>query len=461
MARLTVLVEGETPRTFQLGTGRLSIGSGEDAKLTLAGSTLAELHADLEVGKDSAVLRLRQGVPAAMVDGREVTGEWTLVHGQAVDLGRVCLTMEYDGAEESSLVQRRNVTTRGEAARKGKAAAAGGAARKSSAGGRAAGGSGRVQRSRPRASAQRSMPTWAILLIVAVVLGGGYAAFQGYADSVSEGGYNSASSRARVEKYMQESDLLSAEAEIDRVLAREGLTPDDTSWFEGARTQVAERRRQAELRVENQLGSKFLESAIASYERKYLTDDKSSPRVRVLLKRIDIFQKRWPEHPEQDFVQRLEDRYGALASLSDPVTLADVEWEVKTLTWTSPRDYETALDLIRDFAAGAGDLDKEVADALLAEKKKEELEYAEDRLQQARFLWEKDEAEQRGKAVEWLVQLVTKLEDPDYIAKAETALLNIPDLESRLRGYQQGRQEIWGRLMQSKRVRERAATYGL
>ena len=57
-----ILEEGGNTRRFRLNQGKVTIGSGESCTLTIADDNVAEVHAELELLKDSATLRLKKGV---------------------------------------------------------------------------------------------------------------------------------------------------------------------------------------------------------------------------------------------------------------------------------------------------------------------------------------------------------------------------------------------------------------
>ena len=175
--------------------------------------------------------------------------------------------------------------------------------------------------------------------------------------------------------------------------------------------------------------------------------------MRVFLKRCREFRERWPNHPEMDWVDRYERRYSQLVDLSEPPTFTDIAYEVKTLTWAMPRDYVQAFALLREFRESASPDDREAALALEEKLRAEQAEYFTDRMQQAKWHWERNE---RGKAVGWLVELVIGVDDPDMVDQAASELVNLPGIEAWLRGYQADKPEKFARLVKNERVRELA-----
>ena len=63
MAKL-ILEENGKRRAFNLGDGVLSVGAGEEAKLRLAVSDVADVHVDLELRGTTLTLRPRTGESA-------------------------------------------------------------------------------------------------------------------------------------------------------------------------------------------------------------------------------------------------------------------------------------------------------------------------------------------------------------------------------------------------------------
>ena len=98
MARLT-LEEGGQTRRFKLSSGKLTFGSGDRATLKMASDDIADLHGQIEMGPDGAVLRTAKGVMPAKAGGRSISGAHTMTEGQAVSIGGAKLSIEYDEGE--------------------------------------------------------------------------------------------------------------------------------------------------------------------------------------------------------------------------------------------------------------------------------------------------------------------------------------------------------------------------
>src|SRR5687767_4166046 len=96
MVRLIVDDAGNR-RAFNVGEGRLSIGSGTEAKLKLAASGVASVHVEVEVHGGKATLHPKPGVTPPQVLGRSVSGPVVLQHGVPVKVGGATVTVEYEG----------------------------------------------------------------------------------------------------------------------------------------------------------------------------------------------------------------------------------------------------------------------------------------------------------------------------------------------------------------------------
>jgi len=97
MARLT-LEEGGAARSFRVGDGVLTIGSGEGARLRLTSEGVAEIHAELEIQGERCVLRPKPGVLPPKLAGADVTEQREVPSGASIVLGGAVLRVEADEA---------------------------------------------------------------------------------------------------------------------------------------------------------------------------------------------------------------------------------------------------------------------------------------------------------------------------------------------------------------------------
>ena len=445
MAKLIVEYGGEK-KAFKLGAGKVTIGSGASCKLSYPDSDLAEVHAELESGEE-VVLRLKKGVTAAKSKGRPIGGEHTMAHDERVQLGQVTIAVHYEGRQAQTLVERR-----GQAGKAQRARAAAGA----SAGSASARRQPVVQRE--RRTVKRGMPTWLILMIVAVLLFAGYRAMQSYTGGFEDAGFDEGASYQRIQNFLSERDTLSAEAELERVNSREELKPGWREKFDALEQRVADSRADKKLAEHNLKGNTYLDQQLKKFEAERLKGRKERPKVRVFLKRCKHFRDNWPQHPDLSWVRRMETRYSAVVSLDDPPTMEDLAFEVKTLTWAKPRDYKAAFKLLNDFVPTASPDDRLEAKELIGTMELEEAEYYEWCLQEAKHMWNE---EMYAKSVEWLVQCVIKLNNQEMVDGAAERLLQVPDVDQRWGGYKRDRLDAFQGLARHPKIRARLAEKGL
>jgi hypothetical protein len=126
-----------------------------------------------------------------------------------------------------------------------------------------------------------------------------------------------------------------------------------------------------------------------------------------------------------------------------------------------PRDYKKCMRILREFAEEASPDERAAALELIDQKEGDQEAYYDDRLLQAKYEWEKGDPESRGKSVETLVQLATKLDDPDMVAEATRRLLLIPDVDTRWSGYKKYRPDTYEELLENPEIRARLREVGV
>lgn len=407
-----ILEEGGNTRRFRLNQGKVTIGSGESCTLTIADDNVAEVHAELELLKDSATLRLKKGVMPAVVNGRKVSGEVALAHGVPVKIGNAKLSVEYEGKAKDGLVAKRTQKTRAEAS----------AAKQPRA---------MAQRTRPRVEIKPGAPTWLTLLIIAGVVFAGYLVIKNYVGSAGvelfspQAVYDRAASRMR-----DEASAAGALSEIIPTLARPNLDPEWREKFEALRKEAEDRLATQTVAATNTGGTEYLDTQIKRFETKRL-DGNAKPNVRVLLLRMHEFIDRWPTHDERDWVERRITRYSKIVDLDDPPSYDDVAYEVKTMTWASPRDYLGALAILDKFSATASAGDQGKISSLLDTMYVEQEAFFNERLEMAEWEWK--DGGKPGKAVVRIVQLIVMIGDEEMANTAASVLVQMTAIEEWLR----------------------------
>lgn len=429
MATLIVEERGKR-RRFRLKDGKLTVGSGAGCTLVLESDDVAEVHAELELARGSATLRLRRGVAPVVVEGRPVSGELTLAHGVPVRVGSAVLRVEYEDAGGTSLVDRRQKASRAEAAAPARTPA--------------------IQTTTPqirrrRKTVKRGLPTWATLLILAAAIFVAYRFFVASVETTAEQHFVARAVHERATTCLREGDFIGAEKELARAEG-EDLSPEWSEKFADLRRELDRVRTEAELEVVNQRGTVYLEQQLKRFESTRLASSPESPEVRVFLKRLAYFKETWPQHPERDWAERMESRYSKIVDLSVPPSYEDVEFEVESLTWAKPRYYDEAFRILQAFIDGSEGTERDQALALLDAKMRERDEHHAELLLQAKYDWNKGE---QGAAVGWLVSLVLYIADGEKENEAASILVQLEGIEGWLRGYRTQQPEKFARLAEN------------
>lgn len=444
MTRLMV-DEGGARRSFKVGDGVLTIGSGEGAALRLKSTDVAELHAELDVRGDRVYLRARPGVVAPTVGGQAVSGEHELDPGARIEIGGASIVVEFsgpgragggaDGAAPAPVVR-------------GAGRGARGKGRHRSASRRAAG------RRRQKKSSMVTLGVFAgvVVLIVIFVQFIAPALFddpQASFDPLVH--YNRASNAldaGRPEEALAELDGLAADSEVSASMAAKLAT---------LRTAV-ERELDARALMRHNAAAGSVLEGLRDYEREHLQGRPERPAVRLYLERLAAFLEEWPEHPETSWAQRMQTRYAAQVSLDERPSFEDLEFEVRLLITGNPRRYGEAIAAIDAFVprtiSGEGALATELRAEVAAERKT----WFEDKLQRARAAYDEGE---RGKSVAWLVLIVEHSGDPLMAAEAAEFLVRFVDLDEWLRGYRSSAPQTFEALVSHPSIREYVAEHPL
>lgn len=426
MTRL-IVDDGGEQRAFKIQDGRLTVGSGPDATLRLSAGDVADLHLDLEVEGGRVKLRARPGVTAPQMDGRPIAGAVDLAHGATVKVGGATLRIEYEGAAAAPAAA--TAAPRPAVARVPKRPKSVVESR----------------RTRELHSSGPGLPGWAIALIVLAVVGvAGFVGAKVLTDKPSDNiGTTGMIAHARA-------DIAKGQVEAARsrlaAIARDTLDPKTRLLYDEATAALAAVQVETDLAVLNIAGTEYLQTQLVSFESQRLAGKAEVPKVRVFLKRCATFLERWPAHPEADWVKRMQERYGALHDVNARPTFADIAYEAETLTWANPRDYKQALEVVRKFADEEATVDDRAkALELLDDLLQARAEWFTDRMQQARFEFDKGET---GKSVGWLVMLIVYTGDETMQAQAAEQLSKFEGLAEWLRGYRTSQPEKYAVLRQ-------------
>jgi hypothetical protein len=461
MARL-ILEENGKKRAFNLRDGKLSIGSGDSCTLTLESADIAEVHAELELRGDVATLIPRPGVMPPMVNGRPISAATELGGSASFQIGSANFSLQGEGqpvAAAPAAAPRAHVAAKPAATRKPAAAV-----RKPAAAPRASGGGeGGPRVQHRRRTVQKGIPSWMVVAIIGVIALVGY--FVGkmwLEDRAPE--YDPRSRYLAALDANEKGALAKALEELDHV-DLQLADPELKRKVGELRKVVEERSADAEVAAWNVQGTKWMETQLKGYEQKYLKgNDVTRAKARLFIKRCDEFRETYPKHPQLGWVERFRSRWLDTAQLNQPDDLDDVTWEVKMLTSGKPRDYVTVFKLLNGLSSRADGAERDAVQAMIDTQNAEREEYFTDRMQQARWHWERKEY---GQAVEWLIQVVTKIGDTGMRDQATDALLKMTNQEGVpltnifLGGYKQSRPWQFEQLCEDPRIKAAAREAGL
>jgi len=453
MARL-ILEEGGERRAFRFDHGKLTIGSGEGCTLTLKSPDVAEIHCDLEFGGEQVTLRARAGVQAPLVNGSSAPGETVLGASAVIEIGSAKLHLDLDESTAPAAAPSAAPAARP----KGPAVAQKSKAEKlASAKPAPRSGAPRVQRAQRTVS--QGMPTWAFGLIGLALAGVGLLIYNNM--NLESGTGADPTDRVRVA-----SELFNDANYGGATNALDGLTEDRVSAmgpelrakYDELRRRLAEKGKEGEVLMAHDKGTKWKSTQLDRFRTDRLHGAKPPrERLRVYLKRVRVFKERWPTHPEMDEVLRYEARFKEICDLSSPATFTDIAYEVKTMTWAFPRDYKGSFALIeKHLIANPGDAAH--CNELMATMRTEQEEFFIDRKLQVKYEWEKN---QKGQAVEILIQLIITLEDEGMVQEAADELVALPGIDNWFKGYKEDRPEHYSTLTKHPTVSAKVKSLGL
>jgi hypothetical protein len=113
---------------------------------------------------------------------------------------------------------------------------------------------------------------------------------------------------------------------------------------------------------------------------------------------------------------------------------------------------------VRELVERSRGTEREQALALLDRLAKEEREHFDEEMQQAKYLWDRNE---RARSVGILLALILGLDDPRLVDQAAKAYVDLPNVDEYLRSYRRTNPQRYERLIQVPRVRDAARQHGL
>lgn len=444
---ILIVEEGGRARRFRLKDGRLTIGSGEAATLQLEDPELAEVHANLTVRGEEVLLEFLD----------EAGGTYELETGEPFPLGAAVLTVQASAAESAPPAARQAAVRPAAAGTEPPASTRPRVQRGGSSSGRTRARSGGA--SRRQRPAKKSGGPWIMIGVLGALGFGGWKAFDSYAQYAGERGFDLQTSFRRVTASLEEADFNGALREYEKIDAQADIPDDWRAQFDELRLRAEAMKAAASSTQKNSRWTQeYLQPQLQRYEKEYLKGTPQREKVRVFLKRAQVFKENCPDHPEMDWVDRMVERYSRVVSLDDPPTYEDIAFETESLTWAKPRDYKKAFQILGDFIDGASGDDRARALSLFDELSEARQVHFEDRLAQAKYDYDKG---RQGEAISWLSLLVVYIGDEDMADNAAGRLVQMPDIDAYLRGYAQSQPEVWERLSAHPKVAAKARELGL
>ncbi len=455
-----IVDEGGKRRGFKASEGVVTIGSGERAMLKLASAGVAEVHAELVVKGGVIQLKAKPGVVPPLVDGAPISSECTLAPGMSFKLGEATISIEAEAGAAAPAaptpaphapaapapVVRKPVASPAKSAvapKAGKAPIPAGKAdtREKQAWERS---------SRELYKDKGIKPLHVLLLLVPVAVIAFFLLKRGASQKIDD----SLSGPQQVflaEKAAAETVWDQAEEALAKIGDRSKLSTDLQARAQEVDRKIKEGRAAGALAAANSAGDKYLQTQLKNFEEQRLAGAKVDRAVvRVFMKRITEFERRWPNHPDMDWVRRKKERYGPMVDLTKPGSYADIEFEVKSMTWDNPRNYREAFLVLNRWLETSGGDERGKGLALLDKLIKEREEWFDDRLQEAAHQYKKG---QLGQSIQWLAVLITYSGDDAMSNRAAQDLIKFHgseaptggaiDLRDQLRGYRSGLPDYW------------------
>tara|TARA_R110002126_G_scaffold6872_10_gene34746 strand:+ start:12821 stop:14296 length:1476 start_codon:yes stop_codon:yes gene_type:complete len=473
MAQLIVEHAGET-RRFRLNPGRLSIGSGEQAVLSLDAPDLAEIHVEIDYGDDGAVLRPKPGVIAPKAGSKDVTKPARLRAGVVVELGSVTFRIEAEEGDPEALAplaaepppasltpisttpksagshtgSEQRLTSGRKPKQVGTPRKRTGAPIKKVA-----------ERTRPTVDRRPGIPTWVTLLGLAALLAVGAAAMKSFSETASVEGFSVLTSHKRIQEAVDAGNFVVAKDELEKVDRHTNeLDADWRAIFEALRVKADQGYAKSQVTVNYGAGTQVLDNKLKLYETSHLNPP-SRAKARVFVQRAKDWLDTYPGHPSSGWVEAKMRRYTTVAQPNTPPTFEDVSWEIRMLAGDKvwPRDYKTAFQKLDTYRTMNPD-DVNQVDSLAADLRTTRQEVFTERMDLVAGYWE-DGSE--GKAVETLVQIIVKFDDTDLCNQAADLLVSMEglvkyvrgekrryEIQSSMRGYRNERPEYYEKLKQ-------------
>ena len=465
MVRL-IVEEGGQRRAFRLGSGVLTVGTGREARLRLSSEDVAELHAEIEVTDEAVVIRSRPGVMPPLVGGAPAKGEVPLTVGQVVTLGGARIWLEDEaGASVSPApppvppASAPTPASPASAPRRARAGAGGARETRRQAAMHTARQTGKrtvVERSTPRV--KKGLPPVVIVLLVLGVVAVILLVLRYGLSSMEKTTLDADNVLAGAREDVEEGRWSQAYADLGMLKGMD-LTDEQRAERDAILAVIDSVEETSDQHMVDDVGTQWMNTFLEKYETKFLQGNPAPERIRLFLERCKEFRRRWPDHPQMEWVTRQESRFEGAVNLSDPMDIAFVKWKLRFFVDTRPRYYDDAFELLDEFEPLASPDERTDLATMRADMITNRKAYADDQLQWAKYEFEKKN--NPNKAVWWLVNSVLHLGDATLEDDAARYLIRMPDLAGHLRGYEVKYPEMFDGLMKNEIVRKKAKEIGV
>ncbi len=452
---ILIVEEGGKSRGFRIGEGRLSVGSGASAAVSLAAADVAEHHLDLVHKEGQVAIEPKPGVVPPALDGELLKQNGVLLPGSVLTVGSAKLSLQSDAASVTPVAVGAGQAPAQSPPKSKAPSPSSKSGPMSERGARAAKVATRARKQsvvnkRARSSGGGMPP---MLLVSLILVGVGVVGMM-IAQSFKSGAEEASKTVTQInletaERQLEIGNLEAANVALVKLGDGSTLEPKDRVRLGHMREQVAEIEAERLKREQAKVGDEYLEVVLKSYAEKHLGGKPESHAVRVFFDRCAEFKRRWPGHSGEAWINRQRDRLNGFVDMNAPLTWADVDWQARVHTNAKPRDYRSAFKLIDDFLQTAQEDERRRLSALRAELEVERDRYHTDQLKHARNLFTKGE---QGLSVFWLVHSITGLGDEDMENEAAMVLLGFPEVEGHLMGYQRSKPDLWAKLMLNERM---------
>jgi hypothetical protein len=246
-------------------------------------------------------------------------------------------------------------------------------------------------------------------------------------------------------------------AELDAIPSAM-MTPQLATQTDALRADIERRRSTRDRDVHNVVGSDWWRENLELFDKFHLRGKPEPGAVRRFLERLAYFEEEWPDHPQQEWVDRMQARYADVVSLDDPPTAADLGFRVEILTEEEdPKRWDAALLAIDEFVRDAGTSERDLAVVLRTRTLEARQEWFEASMDKAREEYTSGEDGGKSRSVAWLVRIVGYAGDATMAEEAANQLLRFTsdddfDLQAELRGYRSHKPEMFTRVTEHPKV---------